>query len=97
MASATGTATLNFGAFPGSQEASVAITGQAAITATSKAEAFFMADDSTTDHSVNDHRYVGLFARLICGTPTAGTGFTIHARSSQKLIGSFQVRWVWAD
>jgi len=95
--SAIGTATLNFGAFPGAQEASVAVTGQGSILATSKAEAFFMADDSTSDHTVNDHRNVGLFARLICGTPTAGTGFTIHARSTQKLQGTYQVRWVWAD
>ena len=95
--SATGIASLNFGTFPGAQEASVAVTGQGSILATSKAEAFFMGDDFTTDHSVNDHRYVGLFAGLSCGTPTAGAGFTIHARSTQKLQGTYQVRWVWAD
>ena len=45
MANAQGTATLDFGAHPGAKEASVAVTGQAAISATSKVEAYVMADD----------------------------------------------------
>ena len=93
----TGTAILNFGAFPGTTEASVVVTGQAAILSTSKAEAYIMADDTATGHTANDHRWLGVFAALSCGTPTAATGFTIHARSSQKLMGQFSVRWVWAD
>lgn len=97
MASATGTATINFGAHPGSNEASVAVTGQTTISGTSKAEAWIMADDSTSDHTASDHRYAELFMSLTCGTPTAGTGFTIYARAIDKLTGSFAVRWVWAD
>lgn len=38
MATGTGTATIDFGAFPGSNEASIAVTGQGSILATSKAE-----------------------------------------------------------
>jgi hypothetical protein len=97
MASGQTTVTIDFGAWPGSNEASVAVTGQAAITSTSKAEAFIMADDSTTDHSANDHRYFGCFASLTCGTPTDGVGYTIYARSSEKLTGQFSIRTVWAD
>jgi len=93
----TGTATVDFGAFPGSNEASVTVTGQAAILVTSKAEAFLMGDDSTVDHTAGDHRYAGLFIALTCGTPTAATGFTIHARSLEKLEGTFKTQWVWAD
>lgn len=97
MATGQGTATIDFGAFPGSNEASVAVTGQAAILATSKAEAYLMGDDTSGTHTAADHRYVGLFLALTCGTPTAATGFTIHARSTEQLEGTYSVRWVWAD
>lgn len=97
MASATGTATIDFGAFPGSNEASVAVTGQGSILATSKAEAYVMADDTTVDHTASDHRYFAALMGLACGTPTLATGFTIYARSTEKLQGTFALRWVWAD
>lgn len=97
MASATGTATLDFGAHPGSNEASIAVTGQSAILATSKADAFVMADDTSAGHTASDHRYFETFAALSCGTPTLATGFTIYARSHHKLTGQWSVRWVWVD
>ena len=97
MANATGTATIDFGAFPGANEASIAVTGQGTISGTSKAEAFIMADDTTSDHTAADHRYAAAFIGLTCGTPTAGTGFTIYARSIEKLQGTFALRWVWSD
>jgi hypothetical protein len=56
-----------------------------------------MGDDTSTNHTANDHKYFPLFSALTCGTPTAGTGFTIYARNAQKLQGQFTVRWVWAD
>lgn len=94
---ATGTATIDFGAFPGSNEASVAVTGQGSILSTSKAEAFIMGDDSTVDHTASDHRYFSALVGLSCGTPTLATGFTIYARSTEKLQGTFALRWVWSD
>ena len=97
MANNTGTATIDFGAFPGSNEASISVTGQTAISGTSKAEAWVMGDDTSTDHSAADHRYFTVFAGLSCATPVAGTGFTIYARSTQKLQGKFALRWVWSD
>lgn len=95
MATGTGTVTINFGAFPGSQEASVAFT-DAAVGAASKVEPYVMADGVTSDHSANDHRYLPLLA-LFTGLPSPGVGGTIHGRSLQKLIGTFQLRYVWAD
>lgn len=92
-----GTAMIDFGAHPGSNEASVAVTGQAAILATSKASAFIMGDDTTVDHTASDHRYAAALLALTCGTATAATGFTIHARSLEKLTGQFTVRWTWGD
>jgi hypothetical protein len=97
MASGQGTATINFGAAPGSNEASIAVTGQAAISGTSKAEAYIMADDTTSDKTASDHRYIGCFVNLSCGTPVTATGFTIYGRSTERMTGTFALRWVWTD
>ena len=97
MATGQGTATIDFGAFPGSNEASIAVTGQGSILTTSKAEAYVMGDDSTGDHTASDHRYFAALMGLTCGTPTLANGFTIYARSTEKLQGTFALRWVWAD
>ena len=97
MASGTGTATIDFGAHPGANEAQVTVTGQSAISATSKCEAWVMADDSTADHTANDHRYLPALAAFTCGGVTAGTGFTIYARSPHKMRGQYALRWVWSD
>ena len=92
--SGTGTAIIDFGA--GSNEAQVDVPALE-ILGTSKAESWVMADDTSTDHTASDHRYFPVFASLTCGTPSAGVGFTIYARSTQKLTGSWAVRYVWAD
>ena len=92
----TGTATIDFGAFPGANEASVAVSVPE-ITAGAKCEAFLMADDTAGTHTASDHRYVGLWLALTCGTPSAGVGFTIYGRSSEQLEGQFSVRYVWAE
>jgi len=96
MASGIGSAEIDFGAFPGSNEASVLVTGQADITAASKAESYIMADSTTTDHTASDHRYAAALMGLTCGDLVAATGFTIYARSLEKLQGKFSVQWVWA-
>ena len=96
MASGTGTATIDFGAHPGANEASVTVTGIATIGAGAKVEAFFMRSTSA-DHGANDHSYAALFTGLTCGDVVAATGFTIHARSEQKLTGEFSIHYVWAD
>ena len=97
MANGLGTATLDFGAEPGANEAGIAVTGQAAILATSSVEAFVMANNASANHTAADHRYFVALAGLTCGIPTAATGFTIYARSTQKLTGQWLVNWVWSD
>lgn len=97
MASGQGTAILDFGVFPGNNEASVAVTGQASIVATSKAEAYMMGDDTSVDYTAGDVRYLAAFVGLTCGTPTAATGFTIHGRSTEQLQGKIPLRYVWSD
>ncbi len=97
MANATGTATIDFGSGLGSNEASVVVTGQGSISATSKVETWVMSDDTSSNHTASDHKYIGQFASFTCGTPTAATGFTIYGRSIHKLTGTWTLRWVWAD
>ena len=97
MANGTGTAIIDFGAHPGSNEASVTVTGQSAITAGSKAESWVMGDDSTSYHTASDHKYLPQLASFVCGTPSAGTGFTIYGRSIHKLTGTFSLKWVWSE
>lgn len=92
-----GTATIDFGSFPGSNEASIAVTGQTAITSTPEIKVFVNGDDTTTDHTANDHRYLPVFASFVAGNIVAGTGFTIYARSTQKLQGTFKLTWEWSN
>jgi len=92
----TGIATLDFGlaSAGGSNEATVTITGLTGITSTSKVESWVM-EDTTVDHTANDHAYFALFSSLICSIPVLDTGFTIKAVSQYKLTGTFKVRYVW--
>jgi len=92
----TGTATLTFGNFPGSNETSLAVTGQTTIASTAKIKVYVVAT-TTADHTVNDHTYLPLFAQFTAGNIVAGTGFTIYGRSTEKLQGTFKVNWEWSN
>lgn len=76
-----GTATINFGAFPGASDASVAVTGQAGIVAGSVVSAWIRPVD-TADHSADEHMLetIKVFAHSI----VAGVGFTISAFNSSE-------------
>lgn len=95
MASGVGSTEVDFGAWPGSNEVSVAVTGQTGITGTTPVEAWVMAE-ATSDHTLQDHTYAARFLSLTVGAPS-GEAFTIYARSEHKLQGKFAVRFVWAD
>jgi hypothetical protein len=73
--SGTGTALLDFGAFPGASDASLAITGQAGIVGGSLVECWVLPAD-TTDHLADEHRVETL--DVYAGAIVAGTGFTIY-------------------
>lgn len=72
---AQGTATLDFGAFPGAADASVTVTGQAAILSGSLIEAWILPAD-TTDHTAGEHIIDPPI--VIAANIVAGTGFTIY-------------------
>lgn len=99
---ATGTATIDFGAFPGGTEASVAVTGQAGIVSGSRVEAWMSLDDATADHSVDEHRIEPI--KITAGNKIGGTGFTIYAEAitpdatpyAIRFYGQFTLQWAWA-
>ena len=103
----TGTAIIDFGAFPGKTDASLDVTGQAAITAGSFVEAWIR-PANTSDHSADEH--VVDPPRVVAGNIAAGVGFTIYAVSAHgdgcwsaskqnprapMPYGKWTVAWVW--
>ena len=79
---ATGKTTVDFGAFPGKSDASVAVTGQAAIVADSLVEAWIR-PEATVDHTADEHLVETL--KVIAGNIVAGTGFTIYGFNTNQL------------
>ena len=73
------------------------VTGQGAIGASSKVEIYLMGTDSTASHNAYEHALLPLDLALSCVTVTASTGFVAQAASTQRLTGTFQARYVWAD
>lgn len=91
----SGTATLDFGAFPGATDASVAVTSQSNIGAASLVEAWVL-PATTADHSADEHWVEGL--RVFAGSVVAATGFTIFGRTddANRLYGRWNIGWVWS-
>jgi hypothetical protein len=81
---ATGTTTVDFGAFPGKSDASVAVTGQTAILPSSIVEAWLY-PVATADHSVDEHMIETI--KVFAANIVAGDGFTIYAINPDKNIG----------
>jgi hypothetical protein len=95
----TGTTTVNFGAFPGSTDTTVTITGQASIVAGSLVEAWIR-PVATADHSADEHWVER--PEVTAGNIVAATGFTIYAKApdepnikDQRLYGQYTVAWAW--
>lgn len=90
---AVGTATLSFGAAPGSSEVSVVVAA-ATIPAGAKVEAYFQ-EDTTTDNDAQMHRQAAALISLVCGSVVASTSFTITGYVLfGRAIGDFKVQWV---
>lgn len=94
---AQGTATLDFGAYPGGVSATVAVTGQGAFNAaTSIAEAWQMPSIDTANRTVDEQiaDSIDLFVSDFVST----TGFTIYGIArpgTGPRYGQFNVAWVW--
>lgn len=79
---AQGTADLDFGAFPGTSDASIAVTGQTGIVAGSLVEAWIRPVD-TADHSADEHMVETI--KVVARDIVAGTGFTIYGVNTSQL------------
>lgn len=95
----SGTADLDFGAFPGKTDTSLDIIGQGAIVDGSLVEAW-VRPVATADHSADEHMLEPL--EVYAANIVAGTGFTIYgfvkddqAGDNSRLWGVFKVAWVW--
>lgn len=94
-----GTATIDFGAFPGKSDVSLDVSSPT-ITSTSLVEAWVF-PASTVDHTVDEHLVEP--PRVIAGNVQAGVGFTIYAfanipegmPSDSMTYGTWNVAWVW--
>lgn len=84
---AQGTATLNFGAFPGASDASVTVTGQGAIASGSLVEAWIL-PAATADHTSDEHLLETF--KVLAGNIVPGTGFTIYGINTSE---KFEADW----
>lgn len=88
-----GFTTINFGTGQGSNEATATVTGLSSIAGTSIVTVWIAGDDSTTDHTQSDHRYVAELASFAAANIVSGVGFTVYGTSLQKLTKTFKVRY----
>lgn len=79
---AQGTTTIDFGAYPGSSDATATVTGQASILSGSLCEAWLWPIDSV-DHLADEHMVETI--KVYAHNVIAGTGFTIRAFNTSQL------------
>jgi hypothetical protein len=91
---AMGVATLDFGAFPGKTDASLAVTGQTSIVSGSALEAWVQ-PAATVEHTADEHWVENI--KVSAGNIVASTGFTIYGKSTDgtRLYGRYNIGWVW--
>jgi hypothetical protein len=88
-----GVTTVDFGALPGKTDASVAVTGQASIISGSSVRVS-LRPTATADHSADEHWVEEM--DVMAGNVSAGTGFTIYAKTrNRRLYGQWSVAWNW--
>jgi hypothetical protein len=91
---ATGTATIDFGAYPGKVDTSVTVTGQTGILAGSRVEAWIDTGTATAEHSTDEHIMANALMDITYGAIIVGTGFTIYALTRELPgIGSVDTRF----
>jgi len=93
--SATGTAILDFGSAPGTNQVSVTVTGQTGIvSATSYVEAWF-SPAATATHNLEEIKLLTSKLGVLAHTVVDDTGFTITGTTELRLTGTINVNWVW--
>ena len=91
-----GVAIVDFGAFPGASDTSLAVTGIPAIKSTSGIVVALTAAASA-DHSADEHWAETL--KAVAGNVVAGTGFTIYVKDigvgDTRIYGKWNVAYHW--
>ncbi len=92
----SGLTEIDFGAFPGTDTTTLAVTGQDNIAATASVEAFIV-PDATDDHTADEHLVDP--PRVMAGNVTAGSGFTIYGAITGNALayGKWSVGWRWSN
>lgn len=91
----SGVVEVNFGAHPGTDIATVAVTGQTTIAADSKITVWIFPKD-TTDHTAEEHLIEDIRVFVPVASIIVGTGFTVHAvAESGRAHGLWNVGWMW--
>ena len=88
-----GTATIDFGAAPGTNITTATVSGQTGILSTTNISLEMSGMDSTVDHNTVEHQIIPM--NLVCSAIVVGTSFTILASTEFRLTGTFKVRWTW--
>ena len=86
---AQGEASIDFGAFPGKSDATVTITGQTNILATSNIEAWIM-PKATADHTADEHMLESIKVFADKSSIVVGTSFVIKGFNTSELTESLE-------
>jgi hypothetical protein len=89
-----GTASLNFGAAPGGNYASVNVTGQTGIS-TSSSIKVWVSESTTADHNGFEHLMLNMASGISFGNVINNVGFTIYVLTELRLSGAFLINWEW--
>lgn len=95
LVSKQGTAYIDFGTAAAMTTDVVVLVNDTTIPAAAHVWATFQCD-STADHSADEHFMASAMIDLVCGRPTAGVGFHIHAFVRDgTMSGQFSVQYQW--
>lgn len=90
----SGTATVNFGTGAGTNIASVTVTGQTGISASSLINVK-LSSTGTADNNSFEHNILSFKCAVFVDNIVNGVGFDITIMSDLRLNGTFNVQWDW--
>lgn len=91
-----GTGTVDFGAAPGTNVATVAITGLTTLTTGSNIQLWIAGSDSTASHNAYEHKVILAKEVTMCADAlVAGNGFTATATTNLRLSGMVAFRYAF--
>jgi hypothetical protein len=92
---ATGTAILDFGNAPGTNQVSATVTGQTGILSASSYVEAWLCPVATATHNLEEIKLMTIKLGVLAHTISNGVGFTITGTTELRLTGTINVNWVW--